>query len=403
MKFSIAIPLHSARSAREGWKNGDVVYDHPTPFDEPGTLVRTLESLKVLLHEKFDVIFVLASVSPSIEKQARQWLEKRLKETAYRPPNMYIFSHSNLAKIALGLAPSDKEKYKNFFNIRNYAEMRNAGCIAATLLGSDVVVWLDDDELIRDKDFFKKLREGFEKRIGGEKVHLITGACPEGETGSYIRVREMKPWMEYWNKIKYQNEAFRKIIGTSPRWKVSPFAHGGLSAIRREVFERIPYDPVVSRGEDMDFNINTRMFGYKFFLDNTLEIRHCPPPRLHPKWRGVREDVLRYIWERGKIRNQKRLKGMKSVTAEDFDPYPGAFLKDNLENLIVRSQVALAKEYLAEGKTADAEETLKTIELSFALLESKRNPFLEYVHTKKLWESFVAKLKKLNGRFYDQV
>jgi glycosyltransferase involved in cell wall biosynthesis len=326
----------------------------------------------------------LATVSDSIEKEAFQWLRHRLKESDYVPKKLFIFSRSHLDKLKKTFSKNDRKKFEKFFDIQGYSAVRNFGFVAATMLNTDVVIWLDDDELVRDNNFIKKLNDGFNQKIGGEQLRLITGACPEGETGSYIRVRKSEAWMEYWNKIKYQNEAFEKIIGMPPRWKVSPFAHGGLSAIHKDVFAKVPCDLEVTRGEDMDFNMNARMFGFSFFLDNTLEIRHCPPPRIHPKWRGVREDALRYLWQRDKIRKQKPMKGMRHITAEEFDPYPGAFLKGNLENLIVRSQVKLAKAYLVEGKTTDAAETLKTIELAFSLLESKRNPFLEYVQTKKL-------------------
>jgi len=77
-----------------------------------------------------------------------------------------------------------------------------------------------------------------------------------------------------------------------------------------------------------------RMFNYKFCLDNTLSIKHLPPPKPHPVWKQMREDIYRFTFEREKIRCQKRLKGMHYVTPEELDPYPGAFLKDDLEEKI---------------------------------------------------------------------
>lgn len=89
----------------------------------------------------------------------------------------------------------------------------------------------------------------------------------------------------------------------------------------------MPFDPKIARGEDIDFLINARMFGFPFFRDNQLSITHLPPPKTHPTWLQLRVDIYRFMYERAKIEHQKEIKGMKKVYPEDFDPYPGAFLK----------------------------------------------------------------------------
>ena len=64
--------------------------------------------------------------------------------------------------------------------------------------------------------------------------------------------------------------------------------------LHRELFECVPFDPLVTRGEDVDYLINSRMFGFSFFLDNTLSIKHLPQPKSHPQWKRLREDCLLY-------------------------------------------------------------------------------------------------------------
>ena len=70
--------------------------------------------------------------------------------------------------------------------------------------------------------------------------------------------------------------------------------------VHREVFTHIPFDPNITRGEDIDFLINVRMFGYKFFLDNTLSIKHLPPPKPHQVWKQQRQDIYRFVVREGK-------------------------------------------------------------------------------------------------------
>jgi glycosyltransferase involved in cell wall biosynthesis len=396
MKYSFIIPIYLSRSSKEGWREGDTVYDHPTPINEKGTLVKTLESLKSISTEMFDVILLVSTTTPDIEMNIEQWVKDRLKEASYVPRNIYLYSHADLDVLTSKISKKITEDHNTLLSLRGYSQVRNIGFIAAILHKVDALIWLDDDELVQDKMFIKKIDEGLNKKINGKKVRLITGACPEGEKGGYIRIRETKPWMIHWNKIKYQNEAFEKIIGTNPRFKVSPFAHGGLSIIHKDVFTKIPYDPYVQRGEDMDLNMNARMFGYSFYLDNTLEIRHCPPPRVHPQWKRVREDMIRYLWQRNKILSQKKQKGLKLITAEEFDPYPGAFLKKDLEEMIFKSQSVLATEYLIEGKASDAKEAIENIRLASKEPLLLKNAFVEYLQTQKNWVSLVAELNKIN-------
>jgi len=57
------------------WRNGshrpeDVIYDHPTPLSQQGTLARLLESLKVIEGSKFNVLIITAVTNPQLEEAA---------------------------------------------------------------------------------------------------------------------------------------------------------------------------------------------------------------------------------------------------------------------------------------------------------------------------------------------
>jgi hypothetical protein len=56
MKTVMVIPTYWARDSRTGWKPGDIIYDHPTPIDQEGTLVRMLESLNILEDKNFSLV-----------------------------------------------------------------------------------------------------------------------------------------------------------------------------------------------------------------------------------------------------------------------------------------------------------------------------------------------------------
>ncbi|NIQ40221.1 MAG: hypothetical protein GTN81_16795 [Proteobacteria bacterium] len=85
---------------------------------------------------------------------------------------------------------------------------------------------------------------------------------------------------------------------------------------------------------------------------------------------------------------------MVYVSAEELDPYPGAFLKDNLEDKISKACTILADHYRAEGNEADAAEALKNIEIASIEADSTKNPFRELLRTKKLWEEMMEFIER---------
>lgn len=60
---------------------------------------------------------------------------------------------------------------------------------------------------------------------------------------------------------------------------------GGCLAVHKEAFRRLAFDPWITRGEDLDYMLDLRMYGSDIWFDNQWVLRHLPP--LHRK-RGHR-------------------------------------------------------------------------------------------------------------------
>ncbi len=149
------------------------------------------------------------------------------------------------------------------------------------------------------------------------------------------------------------------------------------------MFQIVPFDPHVTRGEDIDYLMNAKMFGFDFFLDNKLSIKHLPPKKNHPIWKRFREDIYRFLYEQTKIRSQYEVNNMNRVTPEDFEPYPGDFLKEDLEDKIYKTNVLLGLEYLSNGDVEACRESIKNIYLSKYEAIPKDDPFTNYRKTQK--------------------
>ncbi len=392
MKTAMVIPSYWTREAALGTRETDEVYDHPTPLNEEGTLRRALESLGVLKDKDFDLVVIAVANARDVGERVEERVSSLISSIASEV-RIRLFSHSHLRRIQKAMLKIGGEKFVELLSLRGYSNVRNLCLFLPHLLGSAVAVLIDDDEVFEDSSFMAKAREHIGETLDGDSVNAVAGYYLQPD-GDWVLKRERRPWMEHWDQLDRMNEAFEQIIGRGPRLKETPFVFGGNMVIHAEVFKHIPFDPNVTRGEDIDFLINMKMFRHKFFLDNTLSIKHLPPKKSHPIWKQLREDICRFIRERAKLRNQEPVENMVYVSAEELDPYPGAFLKDNLEDKISKACTILADHYRAEGNEADAAEALKNIEIASIEADSTKNPFRELLRTKKLWEEMMEFIER---------
>ncbi len=406
LKLTMVIPTYWARESGTGWKEGDAIYDHPTPLDREGTLLRTIQSLEILDEEDrdFQLVIIAAATAEEIEMDVERKVASIIR--ASNPGagvEVFLFGRSHLAQIHELLTAEGKGEYNDLLQLRGYSNIRNLCLFIPHILGSDVAVLIDDDEVFEDPKFIAKAKEFIGRDIGGGggggmrmRVNAVAGYYLQPD-GDYHIKRPLRPWMRYWDQYERMNEAFDIIIGAEPwqRLKETPFVFGGNMVIHRNLFTTVPFDPGITRGEDIDFLINARMFGFRFFLDKELSIKHLPPPKSHPTWLQLRMDIYRFIYERAKIEGQaqgeseKEIEGMTRVYPEDFDPYPGCFLKRDLEDKIEKACRLLSEEYLARGDRAGSEEALKNIVIARTDAVPKFNPFQSLCELQKRWRDLM--------------
>ena len=75
------------------------------------------------------------------------------------------------------------------------------------------------------------------------------------------------------------------------------------------------------------------------------------------------------------------------MTAEDFKPYPGNFLMDDLPERAFRSHVALALDYLDQGDAEAARQTLINLALMDRLEQTGAGIYAAYGRTVSLWQA----------------
>jgi hypothetical protein len=387
MKVTMVIPSYWGRKKSEGRKDTDSIYDHPTPLDEKGTLGRALKSMSILKNKNFNLVIIGVSTAQDIQEEVEARISSIVKDFAPEAET-FFFSYSHLTKIHKQLTQHNKEKHISLLQLNGYSNIRNLCLFTAHLLGSDVAILIDDDEIFEDSLFMEKALELIGKKHKGNDVLAVAGYYINPDNDFLIN-KDIPSWMTHWNKIDCMNRAFKKVIGQGPRLKETPFVFGGNAVIHRDLFLHIPFDPSITRGEDIDFLINSRMFGFKFFLDNQLSIKHVAPSKPHPEWRKVREDIYRFVFEKKKLDTQEPLPGMQRISAEDLGIYPGEFLGEDLDEKIFRSNVMLALDYLSEGDKSGALECMKNIHLARTMPPPEINPFQDLLRLQKTWQNLM--------------
>ena len=389
MKITMTIPAYWGRETEVGWKEGDAVYDHPTPLDREGTLSRAIESINILRNHDFQLAILAVPTTDDIAAQVEKKVADIIASASQAAGvEILLFGPSQLRRIHDLLIEQGRSEFVELLQSRGYSNVRNLCMFIPHVLSSDAALLIDDDEVFEDPEFMSKAREFVGTRAHGKTVDAVAGYYLQSDGDYHIR-KPFRPWMEFWDQFERMNEGFDKIIGTQPRLKETPFVFGGNMLIHRNLFTQVPFDPHVPRGEDIDFLINARMFGFSFFLDNDFSIKHLPPPKTHPVWMRLREDIYRFVYERAKIQNQKEKKGMIRIHPEELDPYPGCFLKEDLEEKIEKACKLLSLEYLGRGDRSGAEEALKNIELARTDAVPKFDPFDNLCDLQSQWKKLM--------------
>lgn len=380
--FTMVIPSYWGRAGDELVGSEKIVFDHPTPLNERGTLPRLLDSLDVLRGMDGKVVVIAVANDPEIASEVEERVDEIIApyRSRYDIASMHQFA---LVEIKQRLAARGLSRAALWLlNLDNYAAVRNMCSLAGILNGSRHTIFIDDDEVFTDPDFLKKIEENMGGQVEGTNVEALAGYYLQPDTYRLDESRVPAWQAPYWNNAAAMNEAFDRFIGRGPRLKPTPFVFGGNMTVALEVLKSVPFDPRITRGEDIDFLLNMRIGGISFYLDRELSIKHLPPPSSRPAWKKVREDAVRFLYERKKVMDHPAL------SLEELQPYPGAFLGDDLEERTIKTNELLIREYESKGDALGVRECQANIAMA------EKNPFQE-IDTKSWLKEVTANWREL--------
>jgi glycosyltransferase involved in cell wall biosynthesis len=394
MHCSLVFPMFWGRKKKNIYQENDYFYDHPTALDDEGTIPPLFKSMRILQDRDFDVIAVAGANAPSkskaVEKAAGKLLQKHADKAGVQ---LHFFSYSHLERLHDFLDKIGRGDLREAVGLVGYSPLRNACLVAAHILGKDIAISIDDDCQFIDPGYIDRIKTHIGSEFEGRPILAYCGPYLT-ESGSIYLERSQSPHVAYWTVIDAMNEMFRKYIVESPGLKETPFAIMGNISVHKDFFSQIPLDPPMQRGEDMDWVMNAHILGQRFIMDTDLLIKHAPPPRPYPTWRPMREDIYRFRYQQAKIANSKDGDGHNELDRQRYQPYPGVFYQDDFLDRVFKASTTLAIDYLSQGKSEDARESLNNIYHAHYLAEPKVDPFEAYLRFQQKWVEMMSLIEE---------
>ena len=327
----IVIPVFISARNRDTGETIATTYDHPSTLGRIEDLPRCLESLGGV--NEMAPIVILVAADSGIEYQAAD----RIRSICEQFPSLdiLVMGPNELEQVRQRFEEQGLDRMEEEIGLAGYSAVRNLGMMLANVFGFDAVVFLDDDEVVDDREFLSTAMYGLGKLTKhGIPILAKTGYYLNAE-GSYRAPAQEKWYDRHWEQSRAFNRWIEKAM-KGPRLVRSRHACGGCLAIHREAFMRVSFDPWCVRGEDLDYLLNLRMYGADLWFDNKWQLRHLPPESRSEGTR-FRQDIYRWLYEFRKVEYSHTQIDLQQIKPSSLEPYPGPFLEEGVEKRIRRT------------------------------------------------------------------
>ena len=330
----IVIPSYWDRSARPGALGERGVYDYTTPIDKPlpelETCLSSLERVSGVLR-----VIVLVVSPKSCRESARARVNNICR--AHADLNPLVIGEQEAAHVEHAVGRVAHHVTGETVSLRGYGAIRNMGLAVAAVLGHDVVVFLDDDEVALDADFLTKAVWGLGTLTRQNLPVLVkSGFFVDGLGSPYAE--PSGEWSEkYWSKAADFNRVMERAQTGTNRITRSNHLCGGCCALHAAAYSKVPFDPYITRGEDLDYVLDLRANGMDAWFDNEWFVQANPPEEMAGAPSVFMQDVHRWLYEYRKLDAMNARRDLRTITPESLMPYPAPWLSPGVRRRVFRT------------------------------------------------------------------
>ena len=326
----VLIPTYVSASRRSQGGAVTTTYDHATPLSSEGELPRCLDSLRCV--RGLGTVVILVAAEAAIENQAASKIRGIVSQ--FPDLDIVVVGAPEAALVRQRMEQLGIITYGEV-GLSGYGAVRNMGLLMANVLGFDAAVFVDDDEVIDDEAFLERAMYGLGKLTRRGVPILAKTGYYLNDQDSYLSRRSTKWYDRYWEQGKAFNAWITRAM-RGPRLSRSNHVCGGCLALHKEAFKRVSFDPWISRGEDLDYMLDLRMYGSDIWFDNTWVLRHLPPKTPREGMR-FRQDIFRWLYEYRKLEYARTQIDLMQIKPQSLLPYPGPFLTADVVKRIRRT------------------------------------------------------------------
>ena len=334
MNPAIVIPTFWDQGSQPGALGERGVYDYNTPIDKP---LPELELCLSSLEQVRGVIRVIVRVvaPPECAEAARARVTSICR--AHANLNPLIVGEQEAAHIERVVARVAHHVAGETVALRGYGAIRNMGLAVASVFGHDVVVFLDDDNVVLDENFLINAVFGLGSLTRQNlKILAKSGFFVDALDSPYAEPSD--EWSEkYWSKAADFNKVMEHAQTAPTRITRSNHMCGGCCALHAEAFTRVPFDPYITRGEDLDYVLNLRANSMDVWFDNEWFVRSQPPEEMAPAPSLFMQDVHRWLYEYRKLDAMNARRDLRTITPESLMPYPAPWLSTGVRRRVFQT------------------------------------------------------------------
>ncbi|QOY60598.1 glycosyltransferase family 2 protein [Thermophilibacter immobilis] len=333
MRPVIIIPSYWAQGNQPGTLGERGVYDYTTPIDKPlpelELCLASLEQVRGVLR-----VVVLVVAPPSCADSARARVNSICR--AHASLNPLVIGDQEAAHVEKAVGRMAHHVTGETVSLRGYGAIKNMGLAVASVFGYDVAVFLDDDEVVLDPDFLVNAVYGLGS-LTRQNLQILakSGFFIDASGSPYAQGSDA--WSEkYWTKADDFNRIMEKAQGPV-RITRSNHMCGCCCALHAAAFTKIPFDPYITRGEDLDYLLNLRANGLDVWFDNAWCVRSQPPEEMAPMPSLFMQNVHRWLYEYRKLDAMNSRRDLRMVTRESLMPYPAPWLSSEVRRRVFQT------------------------------------------------------------------
>ena len=334
MNPAIVIPSFWDRGDRSASLGERGAYDYVTPLDKPlpelELCLSSLEQVRGVIR-----VIVLLVAPPDVEEAARERVTDICRAHAGLNP-LIIGSHeaSHVKRVVERVA---HHVAGETVSLCGYGAIRNMGLAVASVLGHDIVVFLDENKVALDENFLVDAVFGLGSVTRQNLKILAKSGCFIDDFDSpYAEPSE--EWSErYWSKAVDFNKVMERAQTAPTRFTRSNHLCGGCCALHAAAFTKVPFDPYITRGEDLDYVLDLRANGLDVWFDNQWRVRAREPEEMAPAPSVFMQNVHRWLYEYRKLEAMNARRDLRTITPESLMPYPAPWLSSEVRGRVFKT------------------------------------------------------------------